>query len=469
MFIRSALPIVSALLGLMLLPSTASAQSGVVFEDYAGPHNSGGAVLPVGTPQFENPNLVGTNGLLALHQSGAVASRTGTEGNLDWPQEQPRLCAAYGVGSNTTFATDACAKRIMGRVLYTVVRMPVDGNIGFYIAHDDNAQVDLSSDYQRPSSYRTAAWDLPVGALTSYTADSNTFSRIGSVTSSGVGSCLLMRVAWANSGGRNYMRLGYRTLTGTATQFFSPSDLINPTDVASIRQRCAGAVQAAPTVQLNKVIQGGRAQAADQFRLSLKLDNVAVQEASTLGTNSTLNMPATTVAAGSDAVVTIEEIAAAGSLTPYVVSASCSNVTGGGALTLTQTGTAETPRWRLPALVAGQNVTCTITNRAATSSLALTKTSTPAGPWRTGQTVTYTLTARNNGPDAANGSVIRDPAVAGLSCSSVACQASGNAQCPAAPTVSQLQGTGLAVPAFPANGQVVLSLACTVTATGITP
>lgn len=465
---RFALPMVSALLGLLLLPSTASAQSGVVFEDYAGPNNSGGAVLPVGTPQFNNPNLVDGDGLLTLHQSGAVASRVGNEANLDWPQEQPRLCAAYGVGSDTTSGTEACAKRIMGRVLYAVVRMPVAGNVGFYIAHDDNAKVDLSTQYQLGTGYRGASWNLPVGALTSYTSDSNTFTRIGSVTSPGVGSCLLLRVAWSNTGGRNYMRLGYRTVTGTTTQFFADQDLINPIDSTTIAQRCIGAVQAAPTVQLNKAIQGGRAQASDQFRLSLKLDEVVVQVANTIDNNTSLALPPTTVAAGSNGV-TIEETAASGSLAPYGVTASCSNVTGGAPLALIQVGTPTNPRWRLPPLAAGQNATCTITNQAVTSNLALTKTSSPASPWRTGQAVTYTLTARNNGPDAANGSVIRDPLAAGLNCSSVSCQASGNAQCPTTPTVGQLQGTGVVIPTFPANSQVVLSLTCAVTATGITP
>ncbi|MGN0860109.1 MAG: hypothetical protein ACI4NW_13190 [Stenotrophomonas sp.] len=455
---------VSVLLGLMVLPGTASAQSGVVFEDYAGRN-----YVPANPPAttFNNPDI---NSLLALHASGSGVVRSGTEAGLDWPQTAPRLCVwpDTAVGGNTALSRASCGLHAMGRMSYTVVRMPVAGNIGFYIAHDDNARVDLSTQYQLGTGYRGASWNLPVGALTDYTTDSNTFSRIGSVTSPGVGSCLLLRVAWANTGGRNYMRLGYRTVTGTTTQFFATQDLINPTDSATIAQRCIGAVQAAPTVQLNKVIQDGRAQAADQFRLSLKLDDVVVQVANTTGTNASLAMPKTTVAAGSNGV-TIEETAVSGALAPYVVSASCSNVSGGTALALTQVGTAANPRWRLPPLAAGQEVTCTITNRAAASSLALSKSSTPASPWRTGQAVTYTLTARNNGPDAANGAVIRDPAVAGLSCSSVNCQASGSAQCPASPTVSQLQGTGLVLPAFPANGQVVLSLACTVTATGIAP
>lgn len=462
---RSYLLMAQALLGLMLLSLQASAQSGVVFEDYAGRNH-----VPANPPAitFNNPDI---SALLALHAGGTGVVRSGTEAGLDWPQTQPRLCVwpSTAVGGNTARSQAACRLHAMGRVSYAVVRMPVAGNIGFYIAHDDNAQVDLSRQYQLGAAYRSASWDLPVGALTSYTSDSDTFTRIGSVTSPGVGSCLLLRVAWANTGGRNYMRLGYSTVAGAAPRFFEDSELINPTDSVTIAQRCIGGVQAAPTVQLNKTIQGGRVQAADQFRLSLKLDNVAVQEATTAGTATTLSMPATTVAAGSNALVTIEERAAAGALSPYVASASCSNVSGASPLALMQTGTADNPRWQLPALVVGQNVTCTIINRAAASSLALTKSSAPASSWRSGQAVTYTMTAANNGPDAANGSVIRDPLVAGLSCTSVSCQASGNAQCPGSPTVSQLQGSGLVLPAFPANGQVVLSLACTATATGIAP
>lgn len=468
MAVRSFLTMAPALIGLLLLSNQANAQAGVVFEDYAGSNVAGNAPLPAGTQTFNNPRLIGVNGLLPLHSSTQPPIRTGTENNLDWPQQQPRLCAITGVGFGTPSSIAACNLRIMGRVAYTVVRMPVEGNIGFYISHDDDAEVDLSTDYRRPTTYRTATWDLPVGALTSYTTNSDTFSRIGSVNSPGIGSCLLLRLAFANAGGRNYMRLGYRTLTGTDTVFFADSDLINPTNTARIDAECKGAVQAAPTVVLNKLIAGGRAQASDQFRLSLKLDDVVVQVANTTGNNTSLALPPTTVAADSNGV-TIEETAASGSLAPYGVTASCSNVTGGAPLALIQVGTPTNPRWRLPPLAAGQNATCTITNQAVTSNLALTKTSSPASPWRTGQAVTYTLTARNNGPDAANGSVIRDPLAAGLNCSSVSCQASGNAQCPTTPTVGQLQGTGVVIPTFPANGQVVLSLTCAVTATGITP
>ena len=463
-----------ALFGLLCVLHDARAQNGVIYADYAGRSNAGTALLPPGTPTFANPALGGSDGLLPLHQTAGVSAiRTGTESNLDWPQEAPRLCASYGEGSDTPSAVAACNRRIMGRVFYTVVRMPVAGNIGFYIAHDDDARVDLSSDFQIGANYQGAQWDLPVGALSSYTSDSNTFARIGSVTSPAVGSCLLMRVAWANAGGRNFMRLGYRTTATGATQFFAQENLISPLNTARIAQVCQGAVQAAPTVQLNKVISGGRVQPADQFAVSLRQDDVALASGTTSGTGASLGLPVTTVAAGATSVVTLQETAASGSLTPYVASASCTASTAGGTsgpLPLTDTSTGAIRRWQLPALSAGQQVTCTITNRAANAALSLSKTSSPEGVWRQGQAVTYTLTARNNGPDAANGSVIRDPAVSGLNCTTLSCQASGNAVCPAAPlSVAGLQGNGLLVPTFPANSQLVLTLGCSVTATGTVP
>lgn len=86
-----------------------------------------------------------------------------------------------------------------------------------------------------------------------------------------------------------------------------------------------------------------------------------------------------------------------------------------------------------------------------------------------GQTTTYLLTAGNAGPGGANNTVVTDPAVAGLSCTAVACSvASGAAACPApaALTIPNLQGGGIAIPSFPANSSVNLSVTCLVTATG---
>lgn len=180
--------------------------------------------------------------------------------------------------------------------------------------------------------------------------------------------------------------------------------------------------------------------------------------------------------------------------TPVVVNGQAYTVTPGGVgQQLTVTETALPQAWRLDQVACSRagvpvvpNITgnaftlpgsatgygglieCTVTNRLNNSVLALTKTSSPATAVRTGQALTYTLTASNQGPDAADGAVLRDPAVAGVSCSALSCSATGGAQCPAAAqlTVAQLQGTGLVLPQLPLNGAVTLTLTCEVTASG---
>lgn len=82
-----------------------------------------------------------------------------------------------------------------------------------------------------------------------------------------------------------------------------------------------------------------------------------------------------------------------------------------------------------------------------------------------GDTVTYTLDVGNAGPLAADGAIVRDPVVAGLDCSTatLACSATGDAQCPASPTIADLQGAGLVIPKLPADGSVRIEFACKVT------
>ena len=83
----------------------------------------------------------------------------------------------------------------------------------------------------------------------------------------------------------------------------------------------------------------------------------------------------------------------------------------------------------------------------------------------------YTITVVNSGPAAATNAMVTDPAVTGLSCSTVSCPASslqGGAACPtvAQTSIINLQGVGIPVPTFPANSTVQFVVGCTVTATG---
>ena len=85
-----------------------------------------------------------------------------------------------------------------------------------------------------------------------------------------------------------------------------------------------------------------------------------------------------------------------------------------------------------------------------------------------GLTTTYSITVTNNGPASADGSILKDPSVAGLSCTSPTCGASGGAVCPAAPiSLAALQGAGVSLDVLPAGSALVFALACAVTATGL--
>lgn len=84
-----------------------------------------------------------------------------------------------------------------------------------------------------------------------------------------------------------------------------------------------------------------------------------------------------------------------------------------------------------------------------------------------GSTTSYTITVANFGPASAAGTVLTDPAVAGLNCTTVTCTSTAANMCPATPTVAALRSTGLQVtPSFPANSTASFVVTCGVTATG---
>ncbi len=85
-----------------------------------------------------------------------------------------------------------------------------------------------------------------------------------------------------------------------------------------------------------------------------------------------------------------------------------------------------------------------------------------------GATTAYTVTVSNLGPNAADGTVLTDPATAGLTCTSVSCTAAtGGAICPASPTIGALQGAGVTLATLPANSSLALVVVCGVRATGL--
>ena len=107
--------------------------------------------------------------------------------------------------------------------------------------------------------------------------------------------------------------------------------------------------------------------------------------------------------------------------------------------------------------------TDTVAAVASNADLGVTK-SNGVSSVLSGATTSYTIVVSNAGPQAADGAILSDPAVTGLSKTSVSCgSASGGAQCPTSPTIAQLQ-SGVAIPLLPANGSVTFTVVATVTA-----
>lgn len=122
-------------------------------------------------------------------------------------------------------------------------------------------------------------------------------------------------------------------------------------------------------------------------------------------------------------------------------------------------GTAGNPTAAAPSLLASYRP-CT--------SLSVTK-SNAVATVTAGGSMTYTLTVTNTGPSDASNTVVADPIVPGVTCSTLACSgAFSGAVCPTvgSTTVAYLQGAGITVPTLPSGSSVTFSLSCGVTATG---
>ena len=114
-------------------------------------------------------------------------------------------------------------------------------------------------------------------------------------------------------------------------------------------------------------------------------------------------------------------------------------------------------------------IVCTFTNTRRLANLSIVKTANPINV-QTGGTVVFTLTVNNDGPAAANGSILRDKPGTGLTCTAApTCSASGGASCPspAALTANAItSNAGVAIPVLPAGGQAVVTFTCVATASG---
>jgi uncharacterized repeat protein (TIGR01451 family) len=121
--------------------------------------------------------------------------------------------------------------------------------------------------------------------------------------------------------------------------------------------------------------------------------------------------------------------------------------------------------------LSGQSAPELIFPRKLCANLAITK-SNGTNTVQSGDTTTYTVVISNGGPDAADGSLLRDPEATGLKCTAVSCTAATGTTCavsapPASVTINNLQAAGIDIVSFPANSTLTFAITCGVTATGL--
>ena len=242
-------------------------------------------------------------------------------------------------------------------------------------------------------------------------------------------------------------------------------DVANPTGLATngeVEDYRLALPQLLPTMTFAKTTTSGVG------TFTFDGDNGIVQEDLFITAPNTVVTGATRSLAAAGTPTSITEHQTAGFVLKSIV---CTGLGAGG--TATPNLATRTVVLDAAATASDANITCTFTNAAATD-LQITKTNTPVdGPAdRTddtalaGSTREYSIVATNLGSVAADGAVVQDTTVSGLTCSSAVCGSETNgAACPAAtggPLATALQ-TGIAIPTLPANGSVTFTLTCTVT------
>jgi uncharacterized repeat protein (TIGR01451 family) len=370
---------------LVLVASPASAQ--VVWEDYQGRSNIlGTSNNNKPGPDYENNSGSSPTNLANLRTiSGNIANatRTGTDATINYAQSAMTSTTAILCNPNNPAVSSydgpgtgaACMADAQGRVAYALVRFPTTGTFTFAVAHDDEIDLDLSSDYTN-TNYRTAAYNLPVGSAAGWTANENTYETLAGVFSSPTANaCILLRLYWNNAGGIHFLRLQW-TKPGGVTEIVPASQLFDPGNPAS-SAGCTGSITGAgKSIVVNKIVAAsGRASVADQFTVALKNSAGSTTLATATTSGSGTGQQASTGAAitANSTTYQVTDAMAAGSTNTlaaaYAPTIAC-----------TRNGTAFTPGGASPTWTVATNtsateaIVCNITNTRRTATLRINKT-----------------------------------------------------------------------------------------------
>lgn len=108
-------------------------------------------------------------------------------------------------------------------------------------------------------------------------------------------------------------------------------------------------------------------------------------------------------------------------------------------------------------------ITLTVLTKTRTADLAVTKTDNQTSVLQNSST-TYTIVVTNSGPEPAVSTTVVDPAVTGMTKTSVTCSASAGTACPATVTTAALESPGLVITSSSVGSTLTLTVVATVTA-----
>ncbi len=414
--------------------------------------------LPVGIGSATQLSCTGSNGGVC-GATGTVSGGVFTMTGIDLPYS-----STTGGGSITLQLQLTVPVTYTGNLTNTATVTPsntvIDSNLGNNTATDTDTPVPRVNVAKQslggvgPFNFTLTGLTNPTDTVTTATAGTTVtsaqtnFGTVGTaamITETAVAGYTTTSSCSDSTGGQAAVSNGTTTITIPGASM-----------VTNSTWTCTFVNTKQPILILQKSLPLGRMQAADQFTLSIA-GTGAPAPVTTTGSGTTATGSVTVNPATIGSAYTLSETAAGGaSLTNYITAYSCTNTLAGG-----QTPSGNGTSFSVTPVV-GDNLTCTLANtRNPKVDLSITK-SNGTTSVVSGTTTTYTIVVSNGGPDAADGSVLKDPPAAGLSCATVTCSATGGAVCPPSPSVTNLQSGGLIIPTFPASSSLTFTLSCSV-------
>lgn len=200
-------PALLAALCILATLSSAPAMAQIVWEDFPGLTSVAPLDTTITNRYPNNTPPASLNALKTFSNNAANSVRSGTSTTFTYTTLSATLCDTTSNIPNAGVNSPPCLRDVMGRVMWARIQFPEAGNYNFSLAHDDEVDIDISSNYAS-NSYKSISYNLGVGELASYTSGDTAYEALpGTVYAPVANSCGWIRVYWNNAGGINHLQL----------------------------------------------------------------------------------------------------------------------------------------------------------------------------------------------------------------------------------------------------------------------